>query len=61
MGNYNPMSNQAELFINKEKAQDSLSKGVQPTETLRAFLVKEGIMEAPKKQSAPRTKVRKKK
>ncbi len=61
VGHYNPMSNPVELLINKEKAQDWLSKGVQPTETVRALLVKEGILEPSKKQSAPRTKLRKKK
>ena len=44
-----------------EKAKDWISKGVQPTETVKAILVQQGVIEKPAKLSAPKTKVRKKK
>ena len=47
--------------IDKDKAKDWLSKGVQPTETVRSLLVREGVIEKPTKLSASKTKTRKKK
>ncbi len=61
VGHYNPIANPAEIVIDKEKAQDWLKKGVQPTETVKSLLVAQGIIEKPTKLSAPKTKVRKKK
>ena len=61
VGHYNPTANPAEIVIDAEKAKDWLSKGVQPTETVKSLLVREGIVEKPTKLSAPRTKTRKKK
>ena len=60
-GHYNPIAQPAEVVIDKDKAKDGLSKGVQPTETVRSLLVKEGVLEQPTKLSAPKTKTRKKK
>ena len=61
IGHYNPIAQPAEVVIDKDKAKDWLSKGVQPTETVRSLLVKEGVLEQPTKLSAPKTKKRKKK
>ena len=61
IGHYNPIAQPAEVVIDKDKAKDWLSKGVQPTETVRSLLVKEGVLEQPTKLSAPKTKTRKKK
>ena len=61
VGHYNPTTVPAEIVIDKEKAQDWLKKGVQPTETVRSILIAQGIIEKPAKLSAPKTKVRKKK
>lgn len=59
VGHYNPTANPAEIVIDAEKAKDWLSKGVQPTETVKSLLVREGVIEKPTKLSAPRTKTRK--
>ena len=61
IGHYDPIAQPAEVVIDKDKAKDWLSKGVQPTETVRSLLVKEGVLEQPTKLSAPKTKTRKKK
>ena len=61
VGHYNPTCDPAELVINADKAKDWLSKGVQPTDTVKTLLIREGIVEKPTKLSAPRTKTRKKK
>lgn len=49
------------MKIDADKAKDWLSKGVQPTETVKSLLVAQGIIEKPTKLSAPRTKTRKSK
>ena len=61
VGHYNPTSQPEEIVIDEAKAKDWLSKGVQPTETVKTLLIRQGIMEKPTKLSAPRTKTRKKK
>ena len=61
IGHYNPTSQPEEIVINADKTKDWLSKGVQPTETVKTLLIREGILEKPAKLSAPRTKTRKKK
>lgn len=61
VGHYNPTSQPAEIVIDEAKAKDWLSKGVQPTETVRNLLIAQGVIEKPAKLSAPRTKTRKKK
>lgn len=61
IGHYNPVSNPVELVVDVEKAKDWLSKGVQPTETVKSLLVKVGAMEQSKKLSAPKTNDKKKK
>ena len=61
VGHYNPLTGPAEIVLDVEKAKDWISKGVQPTETVKAILVQQGVIEKSAKLSAPKTKVRKKK
>ena len=61
VGFYDPKSNPVTLTVDVEKAKDWLSKGVQPTETVKSLLVQAGAMEKPAKLSAPKTKGKKKK
>jgi len=61
IGHYNPLANPVEIKIDAEKAKDWLSKGVQPTETVKSLLVKQGVIEKPVKLSPSRTKVKKEK
>ncbi len=61
IGHYNPISNPAEVVIDEAKAKDWLAKGVQPTETVRALLLNQGIIEKPAKLSPAKTNPKKKK
>ncbi|MBR2614160.1 MAG: 30S ribosomal protein S16 [Clostridia bacterium] len=61
IGHYNPLTNPAEIVLDADKAKDWLSKGVQPTETVKNLLVKAGIIEQSKKLSPSKTKQRKSK
>ncbi len=61
VGHYNPIANPAEIVIDEAKAKDWLSKGVQPTDTVKNILVNQGIMPKPEKLSPAKTKVRKSK
>ena len=49
IGTYNPLTNPAEVKLDAEKAKTWIKNGAQPTETVKALLVKEGIVEADKK------------
>ena len=49
IGTYNPLTDPAEVKIDAEKAKTWIKNGAQPTETVKALLVKEGIVEADKK------------
>ena len=59
VGFYDPIATPAVVTIDAEKAKDWLSKGVQPTETVKALLIKQGIIEKPAKFAPPKTKKRK--
>ena len=61
VGHYRPTCNPVELDVNVEKAQDWLSKGVQPTETVKNLLVKVGAVEKSDKLSPSKTKGKKSK
>ena len=61
VGYINPVATPAEVNIDVEKAKAWLAKGVQPTETVKSYLVKAGAMESSKKLSAPKTNPNKKK
>ena len=59
VGHYNPTAQPAEIVIDVEKAKDWINKGVQPTETVKNILVKQGIIPKSDKLSPAKTKVRK--
>ena len=61
IGHYNPTAEPAVVVIDKEKAADWLSKGVQPTETVRALLLNAGVIEKSDKLSPSKTNPKKKK
>jgi small subunit ribosomal protein S16 len=61
VGLYRPTCDPIELTIDVEKAKAWLSKGVQPTETVRNLLVKTGAMEKSAKLSPSKTKTKKSK
>lgn len=61
VGHYNPTAQPAEVVINAEKAKDWLSKGVQPTETVKSLLVNAGVIEKSNKLSPAKTNPKKKK
>lgn len=61
IGHYNPIKTPAEVVIDAEKAKDWLSKGVQPTETVKSLLVNAGVIEKPAKLSPAKTNPKKKK
>jgi len=44
IGYYNPNTDPSEVKIDAERAQDWLSKGAQPTDTVRALLKKNGVL-----------------
>jgi len=44
VGTYNPINEPAKIEINEELALKWLSKGAQPTDTVRSLLSKQGIM-----------------
>ena len=43
LGQYKPLSNPAEIDLNSERAQYWLSKGAEPSETVRSILRKKEI------------------
>jgi small subunit ribosomal protein S16 len=43
LGYYNPMSN--ELVFNQDRIKVRLSEGAQPTQTVKNFLIKSGVIE----------------
>ena len=61
IGYVDPLKTPAEINTDVEKAKDWLAKGVQPTETVKSYLVKVGAMEQSAKPSAPKTNNKKKK
>ena len=49
VGTYNPISNPEEIKIDADKAQTWIKNGAQPTATVKALLVKSGVIENSKK------------
>ena len=45
IGHYNPLTEPAEVVIDAEKAQTWIKNGAQPTETVKALLKKQNIIE----------------
>ncbi len=44
IGTYDPNTNPSTVNIDADKAKDWLSKGAQPTDTVRALLKKNGVL-----------------
>jgi len=44
LGHYNPIVDPVELVVDKEKAQDWLNKGAQPSDTVRRLLKQVGVI-----------------
>ena len=61
VGFYDPKSEPVTLTVDVEKAKDWLSKGVQPTETVKSLLVQTGAIEKSNKLSPSKTKGKKSK
>ena len=51
IGTYNPLKTPEEVNIDVEKAKKWLSQGAQPTDTVKALLVKSGAIEQKKSVS----------
>ena len=45
LGYYNPLTNPADVKIDADKAKTWIANGAQPTETVRALLKKNGIID----------------
>ncbi len=48
VGTYDPLKNPEEVKIDVEKAKKWISQGAQPTDTVKALLVKNNVLEAKK-------------
>ena len=46
LGTYDPRQNPAKVTLNKEEVLNWLSKGAQPSDTVKNILSKEGVMKA---------------
>lgn len=55
IGTFDPLKNPAEVKIDKEKAAKWIANGVQPTDTVRAILVKEGVLQPKKIRKTAKT------
>ena len=44
IGTYNPLSEQAAITVDAEKAQNWIKNGAQPTDTVRGLLKKAGVL-----------------
>ena len=44
IGYYNPLTDPAEVKVDADKAKDWISKGAQPTDTVKALLKKNGVL-----------------
>ncbi len=44
IGTYNPLSEQAAITVDAEKAQNWIKDGAQPTDTVRGLLKKAGVL-----------------
>ena len=59
VGHYRPTCDPIELDVKADLVKDWLSKGVQPTETVKNLLVKAGAIEKSEKLSPSKTKGKK--
>lgn len=46
LGTYNPLTNPAEVKLNAEKVQLWLSRGAQPSDTVRHIFARQGLLSA---------------
>lgn len=60
IGTYNPLTKPEEVKIDAQKAKKWIENGAEPTETVKALLVKNGIIEAKKKKTESKPKAAKK-
>ena len=44
IGSYDPLANPAAISVDKEKAQNWIKNGAQPTDTVRGLLKKAGVL-----------------
>ena len=44
LGYYNPLTNPAQVKIDREKAEKWISNGAQPTDTVKSLLKKAGVL-----------------
>lgn len=44
LGSFDPRSNPRKIIINKDLTKEWIRKGAQPTDTVKALFIKEGIM-----------------
>ena len=56
VGTYNPLKTPEEVKIDVEKAKKWIANGAQPTDTVKALLQKNGVMEEKKAKAAPKAK-----
>ena len=52
IGTYNPLTDPAEIKIDKDAIKEWIKKGAQPTDTVRSLLKKNGILEEMHKEKA---------
>jgi small subunit ribosomal protein S16 len=45
IGTYNPLTNPSEISVDGEKAAQWIKNGAQPTDTVRALLKKQGVIQ----------------
>ncbi len=57
VGTYNPLTNPEQVNINVEKAKQWIANGAQPTDTVKALLVKNGVLA--EKKAASKSKATK--
>ena len=61
VGTYNPLKDPAEIKLEKEKIEKWIACGAQPTDTVKAILVHEGVIPEGKKAPAKTGALKKKK
>ncbi len=47
LGTYNPLTNPSEVRLDADKVQTWLSRGAQPSDTVKRLLAREGLMPSP--------------
>lgn len=47
LGTYNPLTNPSEVRLDADRVQTWLSRGAQPSDTVKRLLAREGLMPSP--------------